>query len=355
MQPILDWLRIKLSDTQLLILLFSLLAIFLLLHLLGHILAPLLVAITLAYVLDGIVVLLRLCKLPRLLAIVLVGLGSTLGMLFALLAIIPLLVEQLARFVAKVPSYVTGLRKGMDALQAHYAGWVNPDYLQQLLAASANTLQEWGKHVLSLSLASIPGMITLLVYAVLVPVLVFFLLKDKKKILDWGQKFFPRDRELLNKVWFEVNIQIGNYIRGKFWETFIVGFVTWLLFWSFNHEYAVILGVLTGLSVWVPFIGAAVVTVPVILMSFLQWGWTDTAMYAFIAYAVIQALDANVLIPWLFSQVVNLHPIAIIVAVLIFGNMWGIVGVFFAIPLATLVSSVLNIVMQKKTDPGLAH
>jgi len=352
-QLFLKWLRAKLADTQLLILLLSLLAIFLLLQLLGHVLAPLLVAIALAYVLDGVVVLLRYCRLPRLLAILLVGCGSALGVLFALLAVIPLLVEQLARFVSRVPTYVVGLRKSMDALQVYYADWINPDYVQQLLAGSANTLQEWGKHMLSLSLASIPGLITLLVYTVLVPVLVFFLLKDKQKIMDWAQRFLPADRSLLEKVWFEVDIQIGNYIRGKFWEAFVVGFVTWLLFWFLHHEYAVILGVLTGLSVWVPFVGAAVVAVPVILMSFFQWGWADTTMYALVAYAIIQALDANVLIPWLFSEVVNLHPIAIIVAVLIFGNLWGIIGIFFAIPLAALVSSVLDIVMKEKKATAL--
>ena len=64
--------------------------------------------------------------------------------------------------------------------------------------------------------------------------------------------------------------------------------------------------------------------------------------YIIVAYGVIQALDGNVLVPWLFSEAVNLHPIAIIVAVLVFGGMWGFWGVFFAIPLATLVKAVIN-------------
>jgi len=332
-------------------LLLSLLVIFLLLHFLGQILAPLLVAIALAYVLDDIVDILLRCRLSRLPAIFLVGCGGVVGVLFATLAVIPLLAEQLARLVAQGPSYFIAARENLEALQAHYAGWINPEYVQQLLAGSANTFQEWGKNILSFSLASIPGLIALLVYAVLVPVLVFFLLKDKQELINWGKKFLPRERSLLERVWVEVDVKIGNYIRGKFWEAFAVGFVTWMAFWFLQHEYALLLGVLTGLSVWIPFIGAAVVTIPVVMMSFFQWGWSDSTLYALMAYTIIQALDANVLIPWLFSEVVDLHPIAIVVAILIFGSLWGLVGVFFAIPLAALVSSVLNVAMTEEQPP----
>jgi len=73
-------------------------------------------------------------------------------------------------------------------------------------------------------------------------------------------------------------------------------------------------------------------------------------MYSLLAYAVIQLIDANIVIPWLFSEVVNLHPIAIIVAVLFFGSIWGVVGVFFAIPLAALVQSVLVIIAERAVE-----
>jgi putative permease len=103
-----------------------------------------------------------------------------------------------------------------------------------------------------------------------------------------------------------------------------------------------LLGVVVGLSVLVPYIGATVVTLPVAVIAYFQWGFTGDFGYIMLAYAVIQALDGNVLVPLLFSEVVNLHPIAIIVAVLVFGGLWGFWGVFFAIPLATLVQAVLS-------------
>ncbi|MGV8546541.1 AI-2E family transporter, partial [Pseudomonas aeruginosa] len=72
------------------------------------------------------------------------------------------------------------------------------------------------------------------------------------------------------------------------------------------------------------------------------WGWSDTFIYLLVAHAITQALDGNVLVPLLFSEAENLHPVAIICAVLLFGGLWGFWGVFFAIPLATLVKAVLD-------------
>ena len=99
---------------------------------------------------------------------------------------------------------------------------------------------------------------------------------------------------------------------------------------------------MVGLSVVIPYIGAAIVTLPVAMIAFFQWGWTNEFFYLMLAYGIIQALDGNVLVPLLFSEAVNLHPIAIIVAVLVFGGLWGFWGVFFAIPLATLIKAVMN-------------
>lgn len=136
--------------------------------------------------------------------------------------------------------------------------------------------------------------------------------------------------------------QIANYIRGKVIEIFIVGSVTYVTFAILGVHYAALLAIMVGLSVLVPYIGASVVTLPIGLIGFFQWGWSSDFLYLMIAYGVIQALDGNVLVPLLFSEAVNLHPISIIVAVLIFGAIWGVWGVFFAIPLATLVKAVGN-------------
>jgi len=161
-------------------------------------------------------------------------------------------------------------------------------------------------------------------------------------MLVWMTSYLPQERALAARVWIEMNQQIANYIRGKMTEIIIVGVITYIVFALMGLHYAMLLGALVGLSVVIPYIGAAAVTLPVAAIAYYQWGFEPQFGYLLLAYGVIQALDGNLVVPWLFSEAVNLHPVAIIIAVLVFGGIWGIWGVFFAIPLATLVKAVLN-------------
>jgi putative permease len=107
-------------------------------------------------------------------------------------------------------------------------------------------------------------------------------------------------------------------------------------------NYAILLGVLVGLSVIIPYIGAVVVTIPVFVVALMQWGTEPYFLYLIIAYAVIIVLDANILVPLFFSETIVFHPVVIILSVLVFGGIWGFWGVFFAIPLATAADAMLR-------------
>ena len=121
-----------------------------------------------------------------------------------------------------------------------------------------------------------------------------------------------------------------------------MGAVSYATFTMMGLQYTLLLSTMVGLSVIIPYVGAAVVTLPVALVAYFQWGWIAEFGWVVFAYGVIQALDGYLLVPLLFSEVVDLHPVAIIIAILVFGGLWGFWGVFFAIPLATLVQAVLK-------------
>jgi putative permease len=255
--------------------------------------------------------------------------------------VVPLLSVQVTGFIKELPQVLSVTRETLMQLPEHY-GYISEKQVQDMADTMDREIASSGQQILTVSLASIPGLITLLVYLILVPLLVFFFLKDKALILSWFSSFLPQDRSLASRVWHDMDLQLGNYVRGKFWEILIVGSVTYVAFAILDLKYAILLAALVGVSVLVPYIGAAVVTVPVAIVAYFQFGWGTDFAIVLIVYGIIQALDGNVLVPLLFSEVVNLHPIAIIVSVLVFGGLWGFWGVFFAIPLATLVNAVLH-------------
>jgi putative permease len=103
-----------------------------------------------------------------------------------------------------------------------------------------------------------------------------------------------------------------------------------------------LLSFFNGLALLIPYVGSTVIFFPVAFVAYFEWGIAKDFFYVIFAYLIIHLVDGHILVPLLFSEVVNLHPVAIIAAVLVFGGLWGIWGLFFAIPLATLVHAVLK-------------
>lgn len=307
----------------------------------GDILAPLLAAIVLAYLVQGVVNLLCRLGLPPWLGFSLAFTGF-MGAFFAvILGLMPLVWRQSIGLLAEVPRMVEQGRDFVDVLPARYPELFTQAQIDQMLAGLQSELGNFGQALVTKTLAGIPGFVTVAVYLVLVPIIVFFLLKDRSEIVRWLAAFLPDRRPLLNRIWAEMNVQFANYARGKVVEIIVVGAVSYASFVWLDLRYAALLALLVGLSVIIPYIGAFIVTVPVLAVALFQWGVTPEFYWVLGVYVAIQILDGNVLVPLLFSEAVNLHPVAIILAVLFFGGIWGLWGVFFAIPLATLTKAVI--------------
>lgn len=342
MKLITDWFKTTFSDPQIVALGLILVVGFAVVLTMGNMLAPVLASAVIAYLLEGLVVLLERRGLPRLISTIIVFIAFMLFLTVVLFGLLPLLSRQVTQLVQQLPTMIGEGQRALMTLPEQYPDIISPTQANEVMDTIRGEIAQLGQSILSLSLSSVVGVLTILVYLVLMPMLVFFFLKDKDSILKWFSQFLPGARGLADQVWYEVDKQIANYVRGKFWEIVIIWFASYIAFWAFDLQYAMLLAVLVGLSVVVPYVGATVVTIPVLLVAWFQWGYGSDFIWVTVVYFVIQALDGNLLVPLLFGEVVNIHPVAIIVAILVFGGLWGFWGVFFAIPLATLVNAVLR-------------
>ena len=350
MEILREWFRRYFSDPQVVILALLLVAGFAVVLTMGDMLAPVLAAVVIAYLLEGVAGFLERKGASRLVAVLFVFALFMALLLFVMFGLLPLLSTQLTQLMKELPTMFNGGREALMRLPEKYPNFITEEQVEQLLSGIRGELVAVGQRAVSYSLASVKSLITLLVYLILVPLLVFFFLKDKAPIIAWVRSYLPGNLGLAARVWSDVDRQIGNYVRGKFIEIVIVWVASYVTFTVMKLEFAMLLGLAVGISVIVPYIGAVVVTFPVAAIGFFQFGTGMDFVYLMAAYAVIQGLDGNVLVPLLFSEVVNLHPIAIIVAVLVFGGLWGFWGVFFAIPLATLVQAVLRAWPRRETS-----
>lgn len=337
-----DWLNRYFSDPQSIILGMLLLAGFLIIMFLGDMLTPVFVSLVIAYLLDGMAMALQRIKVPRLVSVLLVFLLFLATLLILVVGLLPVLSRQIGQLLQELPSIIANGRDLLMLLPERYPEIVSQTQIRQVLDFIGGELYLLIQRLLTLSLASVRGLISILVYMIMVPVMVFFFLNDKAKLLAWTSQFLPDHRGLAIEVWQVVNQQITNYVRGKIWEIVIVWGVSYATFYFMGLQFAMLLSLFTGLSVLIPYIGAIFMTLPVAVIAFYQWGWSADFAYAVLAYLILQILDGNLLNPLLLAGVVNMHPVAIIAAILVFGGLWGFWGLFFAIPLATLVHAVIK-------------
>ncbi|QIF44890.1 AI-2E family transporter [Aeromonas veronii] len=348
------WYQTRFSDPDAVTLFLLLVFCFTIIWLFGDLLAPLLVALVMAYLLEWPVARLQKAGLSRTLATSVILILFIAVAVASLLGLIPTLVSQGINLAKEAPAMLTHAQDYVRTLPDKYPELIDVSLVETVIDNIRQRILSGGEHLVSASLSSLVNVVAIMIYLILVPLMVFFMLKDKRVLMGSLRRFLPRNRTLVNRVWVEMNNQIINYIRGKVIEILIVGIATYVPFALMGLRYSVLLAVAVGFSVLIPYIGAAVVTVPVAMVALFQWGLTPEFAWLMVAYLVIQALDGNLLVPVLFSEAVNLHPVAIIIAVLVFGGLWGFWGVFFAIPLATLVKAVINAWPKREDMPSAA-
>lgn len=309
---------------------------------------PIIISIILSYFLYNIKKILILIGCPTSISFLVTYLLFIAFFLLILLILFPLVFKQLVGLFNDLPFMIQKIKFITYKFIERYPSFFPPEQTNLLFSNIITYVQSIGKTIISASLLSIAIIIKWILYIFLIPILVFFFLKDHMQIIIWFRKIMPEKSNFWAKIWNETNKQIGNYIRGKFIEILIITIANYILFKSYGLAYSDLLAFGVGLSVIIPYIGTIIISIPVIFISAVQLGVSQDFFYLIIIYVTIQFLDGNLLVPILFSEAVNLHPISIMMAVIIFGSTLNIYGVFFAIPLAIVIKAIINLYLTPK-------
>lgn len=340
---VMQWLRRNFSDPGVISFLVVLAVVVILVELIGNVLAPIVVSILIAYMLDALVGRLVRFKIPHFVAVLLIFCLFVAIYAVLLLWLLPLLTKQLFMLVNQLPHAVAQAKIYLAQLMQRFPKKIAPSQLQYVMGLFQTQVSHLGRYLLNFSLATIPGLISVVLYLVLVPVMVFFFIKDKLTIRRWFSRLMPTNREVIDSFLHEVQSKIGQYVKGRILEIIIVGVVSGVVFSLLGLYYAILLACVVGISVIIPYVGAVIATIPIVVVGLMQWGLTASFIYLMIAYVIIVFLDGNILVPLLFAETMDLHPVAIIISILVFGAIWGFWGVFFAIPLATVFKAAMEI------------
>lgn len=310
---------------------------FLFIILFGNVLLPVIVSIVIAFLLNGFMTTLVKYNISQKLSLS-ITLIVFFGFYLSLFMALPSIGTEINNLLQNLPIIVSSFQQNLIEMNNYFS----EEEIDQIFANLSNQISV----LLSSALGQLAGTVSLMfnaiLYAIMIPLMVFFFLKDKSILLPIASIILPKENGFMQSVFAEMNDQLFNYVTGKFIEMLLVASASYILFAFLGLPYAVLIAILVGLSVIIPIFGAILVTIPVVLIGLYEWGLSENFYWLLGFYLLIQILDGNVLVPILFSTRNNLHPVVIIIAVLFFGGIWGFWGLFFAIPLATFVKAIIN-------------
>ena len=303
----------------------------------GNVLLPVIISIVIAFLLNGFMTTLIKYNLSQKLSLS-ITLIVFFGFYLSLFMALPSIGTEINNLLQNLPIIVSSFQQNLIEMNNYFS----EEEIDQIFANLSNQISV----LLSSALGQLAGTVSLMfnaiLYAIMIPLMVFFFLKDKSILLPIASIILPKENGFMQSVFAEMNDQLFNYVTGKFIEMLLVASASYILFAFLGLPYAVLIAILVGLSVIIPIFGAILVTIPVVLIGLYEWGLSENFYWLLGFYLLIQILDGNVLVPILFSTRNNLHPVVIIIAVLFFGGIWGFWGLFFAIPLATFVKAIIN-------------
>ena len=325
-------------------LIFSLLILtfLLVLYFFGGLLTPFIISLIFAYLLIGLTKNLIKYGLTELVSLIISYVIFLLSGIGFLVWLIPLIFQQTQAFFIEVPVWLNNFRSFIENLVQSNQELVSSDQISSFFTEFIGRLSSISQGVLDASISGIQDTLVFSIYLIMIPVLVFFFLFDKERIVRGFLMLLPKKREMLSEVWIEIDDQLSNYVWGKGVEILIVGFAAAVIFGIMGLNYTALLSIIVGVSVLIPYVGAFLATIPVVVVAFLQFG-IGFDLYMIVGlYLLLQALDGYLLVPILFSDAVKLHPVVIMLAVFVFGGIFGFWGAFFSIPLATFIKAVWN-------------
>ncbi|MES2603330.1 MAG: AI-2E family transporter, partial [Pseudomonadota bacterium] len=285
------------SEEEAIILIGLLTVIVLVLMTMGSILAPLLWSLILSYLLQGLVNALDRAKVPHKLAVYLVYFFFIGSLMLVILVLLPFTWNSVTSLLNSLPQMIERLRDLLMTLPRDYPDVFSNSQVDGWLVAFQSEVARMGQEMLSYSFSSFTRIVTWMIYTILVPIMVFFMLKDSSKLLNWLENWLPEKKPVMAQIWHEMNDQLSNYVRGKALEILLVGGSCFVMFTLLGLRYPLLLSVLVGFSIIIPYIGAKVVAIPVFMVGFVQWGFTPDFYHLLIAYIVLLVLDGYVLVP----------------------------------------------------------
>lgn len=307
-------------------------------HFLWQLFLPFLIAGFLAYLIYPFIIFLHRHQIHKGLAVLLIYFLFFGGISYLFYHVYPLVIHQLKDLTESFPEiyklYDDTIYKVYDFTS--FLPETVHDKLDELQLNIENSLGG----LLDKLMHGFTHLFDMVVMLSVIPVLVFYFIKDHQQITTYLVRFIPKKNQpKVKRILLEIDESLGGYIRGQLFVCLFVALATLLAFKWLDVPYALLLALLFGLTNLIPYFGAIIASVPAVFLAFTISG--KLVVYVLISVILIQAVESNLVSPYVVGRSINIHPIAIIFVLLLGSGLFGIAGMIFAVPVLTLLKVIM--------------
>ena len=276
--------------------------------------------------------------MPRTFAILLIYILFFGGLGYGVYKGTPAVIAQLQEMNEQFPQFVSMYETWSDGITEqteNFPEFVN-EKIKQIFAGVEGKIQALLNKVMSTA----RGILDSLLIIFLIPFIVFYILKDYGEFYHIFWKFVPskwrKDGQQLAK---EIDKSLGNYIRGQLFVCLILGGVSALAFWFIGMKYPLLLGIIVGVTDIIPYFGPILGAIPTLMIAATVS--TNLVIKAGITLAILQFVESNILSPYIVGRSLRMHPVVIMLALLVGGEIGGIVGLLLSVPLLAVLRTII--------------
>ncbi len=348
------------SESQKWMLLSIVLLIGWLFYLLSPILTPFLVAALIGYLGDPLVDRLEARKLSRTLSVTIVFVVFTSVLLLVLVLLVPLLESQIMALYRKLPDFIDFIQQKVMPYILNLTHTDPADGGLDFSGFKIALRENWqsigglaGQVVNSISQSSML-ILAWLSNMVLIPVIAFYFMRDWDILVEKIDHLLPRHIEpLVARLARESDEVLAAFLRGQLLVMACLGFIYSLGLWIAGLEFALLVGLLAGLVSFVPYLGFIVGVLAALIAALIQFQDLSLLMPIAIVFGIGQLIESLLLTPLLVGDKIGLHPVAVIFAIMVGGQLFGFVGVLIALPVSAVIMVLLRHLYQSYVSSGL--
>lgn len=309
---------------------------------------PFFIAIIIAYILDPLVDFLDNRRLSRCLGILLIYAVFFSLIILIGLTTVPSLVVELQKLTERIPEYSFEFQEFITSLQSDYQRFNIPDSIRQVIDNNIIEMQNRLLAYVERITENVLGMFSHLFIIIIIPLLVYYILRDEENLKRSLLLAFPKKyRKWVYRVFSEMDRTLGAYLRGMLLICFLVGLFTYVGLFLLGVDFALILGVIAGITNIIPYFGPIIGAVPAVLIALLSSPLL--ALKVIIVLTIVQQLESQLIAPQILGRSLGLHPLVVIFALILGGRLFGLAGLIFAVPFTAMLRILLKHVVEVAT------